>query len=222
MCTRLSCEHASRVLRTRRSGRALSIVRNGERRRRVRARCTRGTATRVDYASSHSSLTLRRRRRRRRPASQPGPAAHTQLSNIRGGLRWPPRSYKACFASVDPSCLTLYWSPSFLHYPPAPRRVIRTYGHIDEEEREGTREREREENTCTLIRSRPTSPVGPRFLLDPRPCVPRSRRLQRGKCQLRCRHKRGGCPRRPCRDVARFATKYANNIFLLSYMAFSV
>lgn len=140
-CTRLSCEHASWVLRTLRSGRALSIVRNGERRRRVRARCTRGTATRADYASSHSSLTLRRRRR---PASQPGPAAHTQLSNIRGGLRWPPLSYKACLASVGPSCLTLYWSPSFLHYPPAPRRVIRTYGHIDEEERERTGERERE------------------------------------------------------------------------------
>jgi len=130
VCTRVSHETACLWFwdSARRSRRALSIVRSGERRRRVRARCTRGTATRVDYASSHSSLTLRRRR--------PGPAAHTQLSNIRGGPRWPPRSYKACLASVGPSCPTLYWSPSFLHHPPAPRRIIRTNTSMKKNEKE--------------------------------------------------------------------------------------
>lgn len=55
-----------------------------------------------------------------------------------------------------------------------------------------TRERKRRIRVPWYGPGRPTGPVGPRFLLDPRPCVPRSRRLQRGKCQLRCRHKRGG------------------------------
>lgn len=126
------------------------------------ARCTEErTATRVDYASSHSSLTLRR----------PGPA-HTQLSNIRGGPRWSPRSYKACLASVGPSCP----GPRCPPRGPGPRGG-HTYARIQRAGRKRARmpERngERGPGTCTLIR--PTGPLGPRL---PGPSSLRSEKSQ--------------------------------------------
>lgn len=106
-CMRVSREHASRVLRPgalKEHCRLFEMVSDDVAFGRV------ALEERQHESTMHPRIPLSRcgGGGGRRPASQPGPAAHTQLSNIRGGLRWPPRSYKACLASVGPSCLTLY------------------------------------------------------------------------------------------------------------------
>jgi len=87
-------------------------------------------------------------------AGRPGPAAHTQLSNIRGGPRWPPRSYKACLASVSP---LLSHPVLVLVLPASPSGPAagHTYEYFDGKERVREKERERREYLDMVPANRP-------------------------------------------------------------------
>jgi len=70
---------------------------------------------------------------------RPGPAAHTQLSNIRGGHRARIRPVSPPWAPPVPPCT----DPYPLSLAPAPRRVIHTHEYISESETEKEAEEER-------------------------------------------------------------------------------